>query len=139
MKMFLRSIFSCFLAFLVLVSTTSFSVEKHFCGGHLVDVAFFGEARPCAMEMALAKRSGCDTIQKSDCCSDEIFVLEGQDELKLNWSALDFDTAVFLSTDTLTSYLDLFEGLEEHFVPFDGYPPPLITHNYFELFEQHLI
>ena len=38
------------LALLVLFSTVSFTIEKHFCGDILVDVAVFTEVEKCAME-----------------------------------------------------------------------------------------
>ena len=38
------------MAVLVLISTLSVSIEKHYCGDHLVDVAIFAEAEKCGME-----------------------------------------------------------------------------------------
>ncbi|RMB57117.1 hypothetical protein EAX61_12155 [Dokdonia sinensis] len=138
MKQFLRQITAFLLAFLVVGSTSSFSIAKHYCGGHLMDVAYFGDAQPCAMEMALANRYGCDQEVKSDCCKDEKIIIEGQDELKIQFESFSLDQIVFVSAFTY-SYVDLFQGLEQYFVPFDGYPPPLITHDFQSLFEQYLI
>ncbi len=138
MKQFIHQIFAVFLALLVLGSTSSFSIAKHYCGGNLMDVAYFGDAEPCAMEMALVNCYGCDQELKSDCCEDEHVVIEGQDELKVQFDSFSLDQLVFLSTFTY-AYADLFQGLERHFIPFDGYPPPLITQDYHTLYEQYLI
>ena len=65
------------LALMVLFSTVSFTVEKHFCGDVLVDVSVFTDVEKCAMEAMEMK-------QKKSCCKDEVDVLKGQDELKFN-------------------------------------------------------
>ena len=116
----------------------SFSVAKHYCGEHLVDVAFFGDAEPCAMELALTAKYGERHTKKTDCCSDENVVLEGQDVLKSQVEPFTLDSLVFLKTFTY-SYINLFQDLEERFVPFDGYPPPLLTSDFQLLHEQYLI
>lgn len=138
MKDFLHRSASLFLAFLVLGSTMSFSVAKHYCGDHLVDVAFFGDAEPCTMEAALAAKYGDGHTKKMDCCSDERVVLEGQDVFKLQLKSFTLENVVFLQAFSY-SYSYIFQGTEEQFVPFHGYPPPLITSNFQLLYEQHLI
>lgn len=138
MKDILHKTLSLFLAFLVLGSTMSFSIDKHFCGEHLVDVAFFGDAEPCAMEKALETKYGSEHDKKIDCCSDELVVVEGQDELKIQFDQLTIENVTFLTTFS-HSYIDLFKGLEQEQVPFDGYPPPLISTDFQLLYEQFLI
>ncbi|TVZ52162.1 hypothetical protein OD90_1327 [Dokdonia sp. Hel_I_53] len=123
---------------LVLVSTMSFSIDKHFCGEHLVDVSIFGNAQPCAMEVALEAKYGSEHSKKSECCSNENIVIEGQDELKVQLDQLDTKTITFFKTFTF-SYVDLFEEFESDFVTNDGYPPPLITIDYQVLYDQYLI
>ena len=119
-NMFIKT-FSSLLAFLVLFSTVSFTIEKHFCGDVLVDVAVFTEAQKCAMEsyeLALEK------ITKKSCCKDEIDVLKGQDELKFSaFEDLEFHQQIFLSTLTY-SYFNLFESLPNESIPHKDYSPP---------------
>jgi hypothetical protein len=74
MKLF-RSISSIALALLVLLSSTSFMVGMHFCGGHVQDVALFTKAKPCMMEM---KTPPCHK-QAEPCCADETIVHKGQE------------------------------------------------------------
>lgn len=69
------------LAFVVLFSTVSFSVGKHFCGDILVDVSLFKEASSCGMEMGATSTSGCETV-KMNCCKDVQVIIEGQENLK---------------------------------------------------------
>ncbi|WP_431167901.1 HYC_CC_PP family protein [Tenacibaculum halocynthiae] len=47
MKSLLYKISSLLLALLLVFSTTSFTVEKHFCGVFLIDVSFLGNADSC--------------------------------------------------------------------------------------------
>ncbi len=133
-----QKIMSTLLALLVLGSTTSFAVDKHFCGEHLIDIAFFGEATPCAMETALVEKYGPEHNKKSECCKDEIVIIQGQDEIKLQFDQLTIENLTFLQT-FIHTYVDLFEGLERNFVPFEGYPPPLIVSDYQVLYDQYLI
>lgn len=77
------------LALLVLMSTVSWTVDKHFCMGQVMDIAFFHTAEDCGME---------DSSQlpefeeyRSHCCTNESLTLSGQDRLqKSSWEELDF-------------------------------------------------
>ncbi|MEX0290941.1 MAG: hypothetical protein AB3N14_17690 [Flavobacteriaceae bacterium] len=111
------------MALLLLASTTSWTVEKHFCMGHLVDIAFFSEAASCGMLMG-----GAEEMPEMECCDDETIVVDGQDSLKLSFDELSADQLLFLSSFTY-AYINLFEGLQEQIVPHLGYPPPLITYD----------
>ena len=51
MKQLIHNFFSGLLAIIVLLSTLSFTVDSHYCGERLVDVAVFSEVRGCGMEM----------------------------------------------------------------------------------------
>ena len=109
------------MAFLVLLSTVSFTVEKHFCGDHLIDVAVFSKAEKCGTETMAVQMS---EMTKKSCCKDVVDLIEGQDELKINpFDELDHDTQDFVVA-FLVSYNNLFEGLPEQIVPFQNYSPP---------------
>ena len=109
------------MALLVLFSTVSFTVEKHFCGDVLVDVAVFVEVEKCEME-------ALEILHKKTCCKDEIDVVEGQDELKFSsFEDLDFEQQQLITAFTYT-YLNDFEGLPKQLIPHKDYSPPnLVT------------
>ena len=109
------------MAFLVLCSTMSFTVDKHFCGKELVDKAVFSEAKSCGMHAHATEDSGKDT-----CCDEQKVSVEGQDELKVSFDDLDLDQQVFLASFTC-SYLLNFEGEPQQLVPFRHYTPPLLV------------
>ncbi|MEN3324911.1 hypothetical protein VP395_14320 [Mariniflexile soesokkakense] len=109
------------LALLVLFSTVSFTIEKHFCGDVLIDVAVFTEAQKCVME-AFEKEQ--EAITKKTCCKDEVKLVKGQDELKVStFDDLTLLQQLFITTFTYT-FINLFEGLETHIIPHKDYSPP---------------
>ncbi|HMC01119.1 MAG TPA: hypothetical protein VKN14_08805 [Flavobacteriaceae bacterium] len=120
-KLILHKGFSILMSLLVLVSTVSFTIEKHFCGEVLVDVALFTEAQKCGME---ALEMEMASITKKSCCKDTVDIFEGQDELSVKtFDDLDFTQQFFLANFTF-SYLNLFEGLPEQVIPYKDYSPP---------------
>ena len=82
MKQVFHKIMSFAMAFVVLCSTMSFTVNMHYCGGTLVETAIFQKAKGCGMEMQNPSTEGC-AITKKNCCNDEQLVVDGQDELQL--------------------------------------------------------
>ena len=121
----LHKISSIALALLVLASTVSFTIEKHFCGDILVDVALFTEAQKCGMEALEIEMAA---ITKKMCCKDTVDMIQGQDELNIKAiDDLNFEQQLFLYTFTY-SYINLFEGLSQQIIPHKNYSPPnLIT------------
>ena len=112
-----HKIFSVTLALLVLMSTLSFTVEKHFCGDVLVDVSVFTEAQKCAMEAV-------EIALKKTCCKDEVDVVKGQDELNFqSFEDLPFQELQFIASFSYT-YSNLFENLPKQIIPHKDYSPP---------------
>lgn len=126
MKAAFRNIVSFSMAILVLASTTSFTVDKHFCGKMLMDLAIFSEAESCGMEMHSHSDGDSCSIKVDPCCSDQTTSVDGQDELKISFGSLNFDQQLFLNSFTY-SYLNLFEGLPQQVVPFKYYTPPILV------------
>lgn len=125
------------MAVVVLFTTTSFTIDMHFCGNKRVDTAFFKKAKTCGMEMQAATTNGC-SIKKDNCCSEKQVIAEGQDNLtpstnsiipvqKLILSNVVYHVAKigFLPTIKSVSFIE-------------ARPPPLITPLY-KQYEQYLI
>ena len=121
-KQIIHKGFSVILSLLVLFSTVSFTVEKHFCGDNLVDIALFTNAKTCGMETETNSSETC--LKKKSCCKDEVDVHQGQDELTVNgFDELNWDQQLFL-TSFAYSYINLFEILKKEIVPHKNYSPP---------------
>jgi len=108
------------LALLVLFSTLSVSIEKHYCGDHLVDVALFSDAKKCGMT------SGDDgeSSMAENCCKDVVDLIEGQDELNLEKTELltSAQKVFIFSFAYVFSGLSIPEPLDDP--PFQHYSPP---------------
>ena len=118
-KQIFHKVFSLSLALIVLCSTVSFKVEKHFCGDALIDVAVFTGAEDC---------SGINTnntdYTKKSCCKNEISVIEGQSELLVKvFDDLDLEQQIFVASFK-HSYINLFKGLPQLVIPHKDYSPP---------------
>lgn len=126
MKTFFRNIIASILATLVLFSSMSFTIDKHYCGDTLVDTAIFKQAKTCGMEMSQSKNVSEDVILKKECCKNELIVKKGQDELNTSINSFSLDQQLFVAS-FIYSYLNLFERLDTNTIPFNEYSPPLIV------------
>lgn len=121
LKQILHKLFSAFMAILVLFSTVSFTVEKHFCGDVLIDSAVFTEAQKCKMEAFEIEQS---KITKKHCCKDELEVVKGQDKLKRSqFEDITFEQHVFI-VSYLYTYINSLEELPNLIIPHKHYSPP---------------
>ncbi|MDO7173085.1 HYC_CC_PP family protein [Mariniflexile sp. AS56] len=120
-KQILHKSFSALLALLVLFSTVSFTIEKHFCGDVLVNVSVYTEAQKCILEAFEAEQ---EVLTKKICCTDEIKIIQGQENLRLTtFEDFDFNKQLFIANIKLV-FSDAFEGLREYVVPHKNYSPP---------------
>jgi hypothetical protein len=137
MKQVFHKIVSILMALVVLFSTMSFTINMHYCGETLMDSAIFQKAETCGMEMENPLTDGC-SITKKNCCSDEVLILDGQEELQLQVDSISFDQQVFIASFIYT-YINLFEGLENNVSSFEEYKPPLVVKQIFKIDETYLI
>jgi hypothetical protein len=133
-KQLLHKSFSVLLALLVLFSTVSITIEKHFCGDILIDVAVFVEAQKCSDVENMAHAE----ITKKPGCKDEINIVKGQDELLKSFDDLNFDQQQFI-TSFVYSYLNLFEGEPKKVIPHKDYSPPNLVRDILVLDQVFLI
>jgi|GEM_PF-245622 len=82
----LQKAFAFFMVVVLVLSTTSFTVHKHFCGSFLVDVSIVVPSSGCGMEQAVAPDS-CEERLAASCCSDKQELVQGQDTLKMDFFA----------------------------------------------------
>ncbi|MGB3607104.1 MAG: hypothetical protein WBA19_08110 [Psychroserpens sp.] len=109
------------MALLLLMSTVSFTIEKHFCGDILIAVAVLGEVEKCAME---AFENEQEQITNRSCCKDILDVVEGQNQLTVNtFEDLEIDQQLFLYAYFKAENL-LFEALPKERIPHAFYTPP---------------
>ena len=140
MKRLFHKIFAFTLAFAVLFSTTAFAADMHFCCDKLVDLAVFRKVKSCDEKVKQQDEKPtkeCSLGQK-DCCSNQTFVKQGEDNLKSDSFELDANKVVFLKAFFYTN-VNLFQGLELKTVPLINYYPPWIERDILVLHETLLI
>ncbi len=137
MKQVFHKIMSFLMTFVVLFSTMSFTIDMHYCGGTLVETAVFHKAKGCGMEMQNPSSADC-AVTKKNCCTDEQITVKGQDELKISFDKLTFDQQVFIAS-FISTYINLFEGLNKNVSSYEEYKPPLVIRQIFKLDETYLI
>ena len=118
----LRSISALLLACLVLVSSTSFMVGIHRCGGRAQHIALFTEAESCPMEQ---QTPPCHRAVKSSCCEDVKVVHEQED---FSTPSASFEIALMPLDDAVVPSLIFAEviPMQEPVVYLD-YDPPVRT------------
>ncbi|MFC0604619.1 HYC_CC_PP family protein [Winogradskyella pulchriflava] len=131
-----HKIVSVTLSFLVLFSTLSLTIEKHFCGDVLIDVAIFTETEKCSDDLIENIESN---LIKKTCCKDEIDIVEGLSEIAINsFEDLDDIQKQVLLAYSL-SYINLFENLPELVIPHKDYSSPILIKDIHVLVETYLI
>ena len=124
MRKFLKHTCALILAFLVLCSTFSFTINEHICGGVKMSVAIGVDADNCGMEMEtnIAVET---TMQQTPCCDDVTTLIQGQDELPSQQN-VDFTTHTFIKA-FVYSYIFVLPTTDHEKAVYKPYvPPPLI-------------
>lgn len=119
----LHRVLSSVVAVLILLSTTSFTVKKHFCGDSLIDTSIFTELNKCCDPVASLPASQTE-VNFPDCCKDTLQIVEGPDHLILkSFETLSYEQQIFLVAYA-TSYVNVLEHLPENYIPHQYYSPP---------------
>jgi hypothetical protein len=137
LKQVFHKTMSILMAFVVLFSTLSFTLNMHYCGDTLVETTVFYKAKGCGMEMQKPSTKGCE-LTKKNCCNDEQLVVDGQDELQLSFDTISLEEHLFIASFVYT-YINLFEGFDENVSSYEEYIPPLVIRQLFKLDETYLI
>ncbi|WP_340201696.1 HYC_CC_PP family protein [Ascidiimonas sp. W6] len=126
MQKIFSKILAVLMAFVLLLSTISFSVGMHYCGDILVDVSLFKEAATCGMELREMTPEG-SSITKMNCCKDIQIVVEGQENLK-DTSSTNILTPVqtYMVIGFVYTSLTKFDEVKTKRHSFEEYSPPLL-------------
>lgn len=123
------------MALLVFISTLSVSIEKHYCGDHLVGFAIFADAQKCESEAA---DEGTNLMAQS-CCKDVVDLLEGQHELSLEKTKdLTAGQKVFILS-LASVFGGLYDQKSQNNTRYKHYTPPRFTQDIQVLNEVFLI
>ncbi|WP_373056411.1 hypothetical protein [Zunongwangia sp. H14] len=131
---------SFLLAVLVIFSTFSFTVDKHFCGNTLVGKGVFSSAKKCKTEMHSCgvEVNSHNTTKKDSCCSNEKENIDGQDELKTSSFSFDLLSQTFIIPVLFISG-NILQELERQAIPHKFYKPPLLASDVQVMYQVFLI
>jgi hypothetical protein len=117
------------MAVLLLASTTSWTVDKHYCMGHLQDVALFANAESCGMAMDAPEDLAFSDTPDS-CCKDVVVFINGQNDLKQVTNDVGIGHQSFWFDNPFTyTYGSLIPPVGQRMVTQKHYPPPLLVKN----------
>lgn len=125
------------MAFIVLFSSLSFTMNQHVCGGEIANTTFFIDADNCGMDMNVCKNDTSKqqtSVDKEPCCKDISTLIQGNDNnqqaqhLSLQIPQLEFATA-FVYT-----YVLRFKEISSISL-YAMYKPPLVYKNIQTLFQ----
>ena len=137
MKEVFHKIMSFAMAFVVLCSTMSFTINMHYCGDTLVETSILQSAKGCGMEMEKSSTDSC-SVKKKNCCKNEQSLVDGQDELQLNFDTISLEHELFVVA-FIQSYTNLFDSSLENVAAFSIDPPPRLVRQLYKLDESYLI
>lgn len=118
------------MALLVLIASMGFTINKHYCGGELKNVAINKQAELCVMCKAAEEKKACHNPQdKKSCCENE------QDNVKISDLTLvkkidkqflvDFNFVAVAPVLLENIHIDLLSVS----LQLKEYAPPLIAHD----------
>lgn len=119
-----RKVLHIAVAVLILISSTGFTINMHYCHDQLIDMAFLTPANSC-----------CDTEEDSanqvqdSCpgCQDESIVVEPGDDYEVSAITFNFENSHYTNLFLSSVILNYFQGINEstkNEVPWYKKPPP---------------
>lgn len=139
-----------FMALLMLLNSTGFALDMHYCQGNLKSISFFGEAKSCH---EIQSRPSCHSTSKAchhdkemldqeeedACCHNEKVFIENS-ELEAIPAQVTINTE--MQSDFVVAYVaaHLFQGvLETDYQDFEKYKPPFPDRDIQILYQTFLI
>ena len=138
---FLNKILALILAFIVIFSSLSFTVEKHVCMDEVTDVSFFTEADSCGMqddECKPEETGETSSFDEKNCCTNIHELIQGNQQEQQAIDGFEISQVPFIIAYAYT-YLNLFEDNIDN-SPFTDYSsPPLNDKDIQVLYQTFLI
>lgn len=133
-----HKIIAFIIALAIVLSTMSFTVEKHVCMGEITDVAYFEEAEGCGMEEVICDDDiSAEQVRQTPCCDTVNDLIEGNENEQQAQNSLELKDAKMILMVVL-SYLDILDPVVEPIVAQNS-SPPLVTADIQALYQTYII
>ena len=120
----IRKVLHIVIAVFILISSTGFTINMHYCHDQLIDMAFLAPAHSCC------DINDEDASQIQDSCSgcqDESIVVEPGDDYEVSASTFNFENSYHTNLILSSVIFNYFQGIDEstkNEVPWYKKPPP---------------
>jgi len=125
------------MAFVVVFTTLSFTVDMHFCGDTLVEAAVFQKVKGCGMELQKLSKDDC-VVKSNNCCNDKQLTIDGQHELQISFSAFSFEQLLYV-TSILNTDKEFSQVIDKNVPLYKGYALQLVIRQLYKIAETYLI
>ncbi len=126
-------IFAVSMALLLLLSSTGFSMDAHYCQGELKNISLFGKAKGCydgeIVETINETKKSCKNqhgeIKRADCCQNESLVIESIDTDTTNPRLANIQESQFELTTAILAVFVLNYWSKSDIQPPLSHKPPI--------------
>lgn len=131
---------SALLALLVLSSTFSFSIHKHYCGHFLKDVSYIVPSKGCGMEKVSnpLKETCKESLSSIHCCKDLTTMVKGQETIIVAKGSFSQYLNVAL-VPTISRFFDFGSPDRHKIVKVPYTPPPCLSEDIYLINQSFLI
>ncbi len=143
------------MAVLMLFSTVGFSMDIHYCGGEIDNVAFYSKADECKMmkkgtenklpschqtkEKTCHTNSNGQSFSKKSCCDNQTITLQSLTDSEISNSFEIANVDLTFVTVFILSNFNLFDVDNNQSIEFFDYSPPLLKQDVTVLHQVFLI
>jgi hypothetical protein len=136
MKKVLFKITATLLSLIVVLSSMSFTIDKHYCGETLVDISYFGKADSCCDMKKSSEKP--QKKKKKNCCSNETeFITSTTFDKEKVWVLAPKDVQFLVFH--LYSYINLYQEVDVEKEFYKDFSPPDLGQDIQILHETFLI
>jgi hypothetical protein len=116
----------------------SFSINTHYCGNILIDKQVMLPAEKCEMHGEKTHAAQKHEHKKDECCDDEVDLIKGQDQLKIQSTDFELPLPIFVEAFVDTFFFNTTFETEVNTTIYED-PPPLLQRDFQTLYQVFLI
>ena len=120
----IRKVTHIVIAVFILISTTGFTINMHYCHDKLIDMALLAPAHSCC---GTEENDANQSQASCPGCQDESIVVEPADDYEVSASTFNFENTHFTNLFLCSVTFNYFQGIDEstkNEVPWYKKPPP---------------
>jgi hypothetical protein len=109
----IRKILHIVVAVFILISSTGFTINMHYCHDQLIDMAFLAPAHSCCDTNEEDPCHSDDGISRTNHCEDESIVVEPGDDYEVSTSTFNFENSHNTNLFLTSEIFNYTQGIDE--------------------------